>query len=99
MKKLALALFFLTSLSYASQYDPVKGEMLSLSCFSCHGTNGQSKTIMPSIAGIDKDELYNTLMAYKRGTRTGTMMQKHVKGFSDEELKQIAQYLSTVEKD
>ncbi len=98
MKKLGLILLFLSSLSFAAEYDPVKGEMLSLSCASCHGTEGKSEAITPSIAGMGKASMYQILLDFKSGKRTETMMQKHVKGFSDEELEQIAYYFSKVKR-
>ena len=39
-----------------------------------------------------------TLLDYKNGKKTGTMMQKHAKGFSDAELEQIAYYFSNVQR-
>ncbi len=98
MKKIALALLCLAGFSYAAEYNPLQGKMLSLSCASCHGTDGKSEAIMPSIAGMNKAGMYQILLDYKNGKRTGTMMQKHVKGFSDEELEQIAYYFSNVER-
>lgn len=98
MKKFGLVLLFISSLSFAAEYDPVRGEMLSLSCASCHGTNGKSEEIMPSIAGLSKASMYQTLLDFKNGKRTGTMMQKHAKGFSDEELEQITYYFSSIKR-
>lgn len=98
MKKIALALACLYSFSFAVDYDPVKGEMLSLSCASCHGTDGRSTTITPYIAGMGKTSMYQTLLDYKNGKKTGTMMQKHVKGFTNEELEQVSYYFSKVER-
>ena len=98
MKKITAILFCLCSLSFAADYDPIKGQMLSLSCASCHGTDGKSTTITPYLAGMGKTTLYKTLLDYKNGTKTGTMMQKHVKGFSDDELEQIAYYFSKVKR-
>lgn len=98
MKKIGLLLVFLCSLTYATEYDPLRGQMLSLSCASCHGTDGKSETITPYIAGMGKASLYQILLDYKNGKRTETMMQKHAKGFTDEELEQIAYYFSNVER-
>jgi sulfide dehydrogenase cytochrome subunit len=98
MKKIGLLLVFLYSLTYASEYDPIRGEMLSLSCASCHGTDGKSEAITPYIAGMGKASIYQILLDYKNGKRTETMMQKHAKGFTDEELEQIAYYFSSVER-
>ena len=98
MKKIALLMACLFGLSYAAEYDPVRGEMLSLSCASCHGTDGKSEAITPSIAGMGKASLHQILLDYKSGKRTETMMQKHAKGFSDEELEQIAYFFSKIER-
>lgn len=98
MKKIALALLCFAGFSYAAEYNPLQGKMLSLSCASCHGTDGKSEAITPSIAGMGKASLYQILLDYKSGKRTETMMQKHVKGFSDEELEQIAYYFSSVKR-
>ena len=38
------------------------------------------------------------LLDYKSGKRTETMMQKHAKGFSDEELEQIAYFFSKLKR-
>lgn len=98
MKKLAAALICLYSISYAVEYDALQGKMLSLSCASCHGTDGKSVAVTPYIAGMGKAIMYQTLLDYKYGRKTGTMMQKHVKGFSDAELEQISFYFSKVQR-
>jgi len=98
MKKIALALACLCSFSFAVDYDPVKGEMLSLSCASCHGTDGKSTTITPYIAGMGKTSMYKTLLDFKYERQPGTMMPKHVKGFSDDELEQVSYYFSKIER-
>ena len=97
MKKLAFLFVCLSSLSFAVDYDPVRGEMLSLSCANCHGTDGKSSTTIPSIAGLDKNYMYQTLLDFKAGKREDTfMMQKHTKGFTDDELEQLSYYFSKV---
>lgn len=98
MKKFIMALFCLCSFSYAVEYDALQGKMLSLSCASCHGTDGKSTTITPYIAGMSKTVMFQSLMDYKYGKKEATMMQKHVKGFTDAELEQISYYFSKVER-
>ena len=97
MKKLALLFVCLSSLVFAAEYDSVRGEMLSLSCANCHGTDGKSTTAIPTIAGLDNNYMYQTLLDYKSGKRVDShMMQKHTKGFTDEELEQLSYYFSKV---
>jgi sulfide dehydrogenase cytochrome subunit len=98
MKKIALALVCLCGIGFAADYDPVKGQMLSLSCSSCHGPDGKSTAVTPYIAGMGKTTMYKTLLDYKYGRKSGTMMPKHAKGFSDEELEQVSYYFSKVKR-
>lgn len=98
MKKLFLGLLFIGSLSFAADYNPTLGKMLSMSCASCHGTDGKSEAITPYIAGMGKATLHQTLLDYKYGKRDGTMMPKHAKGFTDDELEQIAYYFSSIKR-
>lgn len=98
MKKTLLTLFCVSTLAFAVESDPIQGKMLSLSCASCHGTDGKSETITPYIAGMGKNNMYQILLDYKHGKREGTIMQKHAKGFTDAELEQIAYYFSKIER-
>ena len=98
MKKIALALVCLCGIGFAADYDPSKGEMLALSCAGCHGTDGKSNGIMPTIAGMGKTSMHKALLDFKYGRKTGTVMQKHVKGFSDDELEQVSYYFSKVKR-
>lgn len=98
MKKIALSLLCLYGIGFSAEYDAAKGEMLSLTCTSCHGIDGKSIMTTPSIAGLSKTGMYTTLLDYKYGRRAGTMMDKHVKGFTDEELEQVSYYFSKIER-
>ncbi len=67
--------------------------MLADTCAGCHGTNGNSKgPAAPTIAGLEADYLLETMQAYKSGERHGTIMGRIVKGYTDEELEQIANF-------
>lgn len=71
------------------------GEMLSQSCFACHGSKGASvATPMPTIGGQSEIYLKNNLQAYKDATRPATIMTRLMKGYSDEEIVAIAKYLA-----
>ena len=98
MKKIVLTLLLICGFSYAADYDPEKGSMLSLSCTSCHGTDGKSEAITPYIAGMSKIAMYQILLDYKYDKRAGTIMPKHAKGFSDYELEQVAYYFSKIKR-
>ena len=57
MKRITLVLLCLYGFTYGVEYDPIEAEMLSLSCTSCHGTEGKSESFTPSIAGMEKTAL------------------------------------------
>ncbi len=64
------------------------------SCMACHGTEGRAEGVALTIGGRQADELYGILLAYKLGQRQGTIMQQHFKGYSDEELRRVADYFA-----
>lgn len=66
------------------------------SCAACHGTDGHSGGGMPSLAGRDAAELERMLREFRDGKRFATIMHQHAKGYSDDEMKQIAGYFSQV---
>lgn len=69
--------------------------MLANTCAGCHGTNGVSQgPAAPTIAGLESDYLLETMLAYKSGKRHGTIMNRIVKGYTDDELEQIAEFYS-----
>ncbi len=69
--------------------------MLANTCAGCHGTKGASAgDIMPTIGGLDKKYLETSLAEYKSGERASTIMGRIAKGYSDNELKAIASFMS-----
>jgi cytochrome c553 len=69
------------------------------SCFSCHGTDGYSKGAIPSLAGLDKNEMIEKMLAFKTGQRQATIMHQISKGYNTEQIEKIAQYFSLLPKE
>lgn len=99
----ALALFgllFVGGLATAqSNKGPAKDFQATLwasSCMACHGTDGKAEGTGIPIGGRPAAELHTILLDYKTDRRQGTVMHQHAKGYSDDELKRIAQYFSRV---
>jgi cytochrome c553 len=83
--------------SAAYAQDPNAARSLAASCFTCHGTNGVSvNNVPPSLAGMNKDVLLQTLKDFKEGRRTATIMHQHAKGYTDQQLELIAGYFAAV---
>lgn len=66
------------------------------SCAACHGTHGKAEGAGFTLAGKPYKELYSELSQFKSGAREGAVMSKHVRGYSDDELKAIAQFFSNM---
>lgn len=66
------------------------------SCAACHGTHGKAEGAGLYIAGKPAKELYTDLLAYKNGSRPATVMHQHAKGYSDDELRSLAEHFSKI---
>ena len=87
-------------LSASLLFVPVQAEelsraaILSASCEGCHGTGGRSPGAIPAIAGKPAEYLREALESFRSGERNATVMGRHATGYTDEEIRQIAEYFS-----
>jgi len=89
-----LSLIHVGNLSLAA--DITAGAMLSNSCSACHGTDGKSPGAIPGIYGKSADFISQALTDFRNGSRKSTVMGRHAKGYTDEEIKLIADYFSSL---
>ena len=71
------------------------GARLAATCTGCHGTDG--KTVgdaLPALAGQSKQALLASLMAFKSGERSATVMTQLAKGYNDTDLEKIASFFA-----
>lgn len=68
------------------------------SCANCHGPDGRSTTITPSLAGRPQAALLEQLRAFASDNPPAgtTIMNRLVKGYQDADLQALAQYFSTL---
>lgn len=72
-----------------------RASMLSYTCAGCHGTDGVSPGSIPSIACKSPEFIENSLKEYRDGKRFSTVMGRHVKGYTDQEIQLIAGFFGT----
>lgn len=89
---LAVALF-LSSAGIAFSADN-EGRDLAANCAACHGTGGRSLGGMPTLAGLEKTYIVEQMKAFKSGARPATIMHQLAKGYRDEEIVKIAEFLA-----
>jgi len=74
--------------------DERRAAILANTCFSCHGTEGRSSGAMPSIEGKSASYIADTLKRFRDGDKKSTVMIRIAKGFTDEEIEELAGYFS-----
>jgi sulfide dehydrogenase cytochrome subunit len=69
---------------------------LAATCAACHGTDGAavSSAGMMGLRGLDKTYLVSQLNAFREGTRQATVMQQIAKGYTPEQIDQLAAYFA-----
>jgi cytochrome c553 len=88
---MAAALMLAATSSAWAQTSPA-GRLLASNCFQCHGTNGKGPGF-ERLAGDSSNSIYNKLKQYQ--PKTNDIMGVHAKGYTDAQLRAIADWLST----
>ena len=70
------------------------GAMLGATCAACHGTNGSSVGILPSLASAPASYFVDSMKGFKDGSRKATVMDRIAKGYSDEEIELMGDFFS-----
>lgn len=69
---------------------------LAAACAQCHGTAGKAApgTPLASLAGMPAAYTVVQMKAFKSGERSATVMHQIAKGYSDEQIAQLAAYFA-----
>lgn len=69
-------------------------QAMAQNCFVCHGPGALGSDPLVRLAGQPKELLERQLVDFKSDRRPATIMSRIAKGYSDEQLATIADYLS-----
>jgi sulfide dehydrogenase cytochrome subunit len=73
----------------------VSAKVIAFSCYGCHDSDGTSKKPgLPKLKAKPANELGKKLLDFKYDRTSSTIMGRITKGYTDTELKAVAQYLS-----
>lgn len=78
----------------AAAADPRTGRLLAAQCAQCHGTNGHAVSGAESLAGESAPKLQRELMEMKYRSGGDSIMDKQARGYTDEQLRLIADYFA-----
>ncbi len=82
------------------QAAPIGGAMLGNTCAGCHGTFGAAEsTKIPPLAGAVEAQFIATMLAYRDGSRVGTIMNRVARAYSDDEIAAMAAYFAALPSD
>ncbi|MEN9316868.1 MAG: hypothetical protein RIS35_3261 [Pseudomonadota bacterium] len=82
--------------SVAAQEPDRQARNWASSCAACHGTDGRTVGYeVPSLAGRDAGQLFRALTEFRSDQRpAATVMHQHAKGYTDEQLRRIADWFA-----
>lgn len=82
--------------------NPENGRTLAFTCQGCHGVRGYRNVYphyhVPLIGGQSEAYLVNALREYRQGTRKHPTMQSQAQSFSDQDIADLAAFLSGLKK-
>ncbi len=70
------------------------GRLLASNCFQCHGTNGRGPGF-DRLTGESANEIYKELLEFRSGKEGNGIMSAHALGYTDAQLRALAQWLAT----
>ncbi len=97
--RLALALGVLAALPAAAPAaEPnLMGRNIGVTCFGCHGTDGKSQGVAPSLHGKKAQEIIDKMHAFRAGKDPeATIMDRIARGYTDEQIRAVADYFANL---
>ena len=99
----AVAIWFVCVLGAAQAAEPPdarlaarQAQQWATACMACHGGEGKAEGVGRVIGGRPAAELFEALLAFKRGERVGSVMPTLVRAFGADELKAIADVFGSI---
>jgi cytochrome c553 len=86
----------LAAAPFCASAQDTAGRNLAAGCAICHGTEGRpvTKDVIP-LAGLPKDHIATQMKAFRDGKRPATVMHQIAKGYSDQQIDQLASWFAS----
>jgi cytochrome c553 len=94
----SLVAFDVATIRLLAQADAARGETLAEKCSKCHGDRGVSEDpVDVNLAGLRASYIYKQLKDFKDGKRQSRDMARQVRSLDDQQMADIAVWLSSLE--
>ncbi|MGD8940413.1 MAG: sulfide dehydrogenase, partial [Gammaproteobacteria bacterium] len=67
-------------------------------CFTCHGVDGVGSGKIPELRDLKKSDITESLLGFASGDERSTIMGRHAKAYTKEEINQLAEYFAKFKK-
>jgi sulfide dehydrogenase cytochrome subunit len=91
-----LPLMLLTSSAYAEGISKI--DIIVSTCFTCHGVDGVGSGKIPELRDLKKSDITESLLGFASGDESSTIMGRHAKAYTKEEINQLAEYFAKFKK-
>lgn len=92
----AAAMAALLLVAPAAQAEGPDGATIGATCYTCHGESGRGSGAVAALAGRPAVATERALQAFKTGTAHGTIMNRLARGYTDEEIRAVADYFESL---
>jgi cytochrome c553 len=65
------------------------------SCSGCHPTSARVASPVPRLVGLERAAIVRAMQEFRSGQRAGTVMDRLVRGFTDDEIQAIAAWYAS----
>jgi len=79
-----------------AQRIPPSGAMLGRNCITCHGQGAAGEGAVPALRSLSVDAIVAEMRDFRSGKRRGTIMNRIAEGYSPDEDRLVAQYLTSL---
>jgi len=97
IRMLGVVLAGVMSMPMAFAAPQASGEMMGNTCAGCHGTHGRlvNEAFVP-LAGMKESTFIKAMTDFRSGARPATLMGHVARGYSDEQIKAMAEFFAKV---
>lgn len=91
-----LPLMLLVSPAHAEGISKI--QIIVSTCFTCHGVDGVGSGKIPELRGLKKSDITESLLGFASGDEKSTIMGRHAKAYTKEEINLLAEYFAGLKK-